>query len=144
VPIATGNIIVFSSLASNLVTGDTNDVLEIFGWNRPTDLGVGEHGVGLGGPVEAGPRLAVPSPGHSRPPRAGAQSGGVASGTGWTGHRADRRNLLPPPVDEYVAQIDRGVATYEPEVGGGSGLSWRNDELTKVGRPNRRGYRRLP
>lgn len=31
---ADGNIVVFSSLASNLVPGDTNGVLDVFAWNR--------------------------------------------------------------------------------------------------------------
>jgi len=31
---ADGNIVVFSSLASNLVAGDTNGVLDVFAWNR--------------------------------------------------------------------------------------------------------------
>lgn len=33
---AAGSIVVFSSLASNLVSGDTNGVLDVFVWNRPT------------------------------------------------------------------------------------------------------------
>jgi hypothetical protein len=32
---ASGNIVVFSSLASNLVPADTNGVLDVFAWNRP-------------------------------------------------------------------------------------------------------------
>ena len=32
---AAGNIVVFGSLASNLVSGDTNGVLDVFAWNRP-------------------------------------------------------------------------------------------------------------
>jgi hypothetical protein len=30
-----GSVVVFSSLASNLVAGDTNEVLDVFAWNRP-------------------------------------------------------------------------------------------------------------
>lgn len=45
---ADGNIVVFSSLASNFVTGDTNGVLDVFAWNRPagtmTRVSVGATG----------------------------------------------------------------------------------------------------